>query len=197
MSEILDSFLKCEGELRAYLRKFFSRPQDIEDVVQEAFLKAFATEVRTKVHSPRKLLFTAAKHAAISELKKKVNTTTDYIEDFRGGKVIMDEGQVGADDVLDSKKKLIAFSKAVASLPPKCQEVFVLRKFEGLSQKEIAIKLKISVSAVEKHIAKGVVKCSRYLKDIGYEPAEYGDGPAGRAALAAGGTLREVDADDE
>ncbi|MGE0408393.1 MAG: RNA polymerase sigma factor, partial [Amphiplicatus sp.] len=163
-----------ENELRRYLSRFFSRPQDIEDLVQEAFLRVFATSVRTKVRSPRKLLFKAAKHSALNALARKAHKTTEYIEDFKDSSVFLDESQIGPEAMLDSKKKLMAFSQAVASLPPACREVFILRKFDGLSQKEIAARLNISISGVEKHIAAGTVKCSRYLRDLGYEPGEFG-----------------------
>ncbi|RME62380.1 MAG: winged helix-turn-helix transcriptional regulator, partial [Alphaproteobacteria bacterium] len=67
-----------------------------------------------------------------------------------------------------------AFSQAVASLPPACRTVFILRKFEGLTNREIANRLKISISAVEKHIAVGIEKCSAHLIGNGYEPTEFG-----------------------
>ena len=181
MSDILKSFLRHERDLKRYLSRFFSRDQDIEDIAQEAFIRVFATSVRTEVRSPRKLLFKAAKHAAISELRKKANTTTDYIEDMSASPVVVDSDGCDAETSLDGKQKLLAFSKAVETLPPACRRVFILRKIEGLSNREIAGRLKISVSAVEKHIALGTVKCSRYLTEIGYDPMEFG----GRADAGA------------
>ena len=174
MSDILKSYLKHEKEIKRYLSRFFSRAQDIDDIAQEAFLRAFATEIRTDVRSPRKLLFTAAKHVALNELQRKSAKTTTSLEEFEGTPVLIDEDQNDAEATLDGKRKLLAFSKAVASLPPACREVFILRKFEGLSHKEIARRMGISVSGVEKHIATGTVKCSRYLQAIGYDPKEFG-----------------------
>jgi len=48
----------------------------------------------------------------------------------------------------------------VNRLPPKCREVLLLRMLQGLSQKEIAARLSIAVSTVEKHLAKAL-HCSR------------------------------------
>ena len=69
---------------------------------------------------------------------------------------------------------------AVAALPPVCRQVFLLRKFEGMSAKEVASRMKISVSAVEKHVAAGILKCSRYLRELGYDPTEFGPAAAGQ-----------------
>jgi RNA polymerase sigma-70 factor (ECF subfamily) len=67
------------------------------------------------------------------------------------------------------------FAEAISALPPQCRRVFLLRKVQGLSQKDVAQRLGLSVSTVEKHLATGLVKCSEYLKLRGYE---VGSGPA-------------------
>ncbi|MEX0300764.1 MAG: RNA polymerase sigma factor [Kordiimonas sp.] len=175
MSLILKNFLQNEKALKKYLTRFFSRAQDIDDVAQETFLKAFASEAKSEIRAPKSFLFKVAKHTALNEIAKKSNSTTDYIEDSANSNVLEDEAQVGAEQIFDSKQKLIVFSKAVASLPPNCRRVFLLRKMEGLKVKEIARKLDISVSGVEKHIATGLVKCSQYFREQGYDPTEFGD----------------------
>lgn len=174
MSLILKSFLQNEQALKKYLTRFFSRQQDVDDVAQETFLKAFASETKNDVHSPKSFLFKVAKHTALNEIAKKANNTTDYIADSANSDVLLDEEQVSAEQEFDSKQKLIVFSKAVASLPPNCRRVFLLRKMDGLKVKEIARELDISVSGVEKHIATGLVKCSQYFREHGYDPSEFG-----------------------
>lgn len=174
MTAILDSFLKHELALKKYLSRFFKGQQDIEDAIQETFLKAFAAETKAEIQSPKAYLFRVAKHTALNTLAKKATLTTDYIEDSASSSVLHDRGQVGADDTLDSRRKLVVFSKAVASLPPGCRRVFLLRKMDGLKVKEIARHLDISVSGVEKLIAAGLVKCNQYFKEQGYDPSEFG-----------------------
>ena len=49
-----------------------------------------------------------------------------------------------------------ALMLVVNQLPPKCRKVMLLRMLEGLSQKEIAARLGIAVSTVEKHLAKAL-----------------------------------------
>lgn len=174
MSKILQIFLSNERALKNYLSRFFNRAQDIDDIAQETFLKAFAAEIKTDIRSPKAFLFKIAKHTALHEVGKKANTTTDYIEDFVNSEVLYDRSNVCAEAEMDGKRKLIIFSKAVAHLPPKCRQVFLMRKVDGLQMKEIAGKLNISVSGVEKHVVTGLVKCSQYFREQGYDPEELG-----------------------
>jgi len=176
MSKVLKSFVQNEYALKRYLARFFPRPQDVDDVAQEAFLRAFASEVKNEVRSPKSFLFRVAKNVALNEIAKKGNSTTDYIEDVGGSDCLPDTEQVSAEDKIDSKKKLLVFSKAVAGLPPKCREAFLLRKVDGLRVKEIARTMEITVSGVEKHVALGLVKCSQYFREQGFDPADFGAG---------------------
>ena len=52
-------------------------------------------------------------------------------------------------------------------LPPLCRRVFVLRKVYRLSHDEISEVLGVSHSTIEKHVAKGLIRCRDYLRDVG------------------------------
>lgn len=182
LADILTIFLDNEKALRRYLGRFLTRAQDIEDVAQEAFLKTFAADAKSEIQAPKSFLFAVAKNTALNERARKTNSTSVSLEDFDGSPVLEDSGQVGAEQELDSKRKLMVFAQAVASLPPNCRRAFLLRKMEGLKVKEIAREMNISVSGVEKHIATGLVKCSLFFKEHGYDPAEFGAKARGKPA---------------
>ena len=61
------------------------------------------------------------------------------------------------------KQRII--QEQISSLPEKCQEVFILHKFSGLKHAEIAAKLNISQSTVEKHIIKALRECRTAIKN--------------------------------
>lgn len=197
MADILKTFLENEKALRAYLGRFLSCPKDIEDVTQETFLKTFAADAKSEIRAPKSFLFTVAKHTALNENSKKCNSATVAVEDFEDTTVLIDKSQVGADDILDGKRKLFVFAQAVANLPPKCRQVFLLRKMEGMKVKEIARTLDISVSGVEKHIATGLVKCSQYFKENGYDPAEFGAMPRASGDRVKKAIAALLDVNDE
>ena len=173
MSMILRTFLENEGGIRRYLSRFLSRPQDVEDLTQETFLRAFA-ESKREVVSPKAFLFRIAKNLALNERDRLSNRTTGFIEDYPDPSVLEASDQVSVEDEVEGRRKMAVFADAVSALPPQCRQVFVLRKIQGLSQKEVAQKLGLSVSTVEKHLATGLLKCSEYLRLRGYD---VGNGP--------------------
>jgi RNA polymerase sigma-70 factor (ECF subfamily) len=72
-----------------------------------------------------------------------------------------------ADVQLDDRRRFEAFCAAVDQLPPLCRRVFVLRKVYKLSHQEIAEVLGVSHSTIEKHVAKGLVRCRDHLRRSG------------------------------
>ncbi len=174
MSEILKAFVENEAAIRRYLSRFSSCAQDIEDYAQEAFVRGFAAEMRSEIREPKAFLFRIAKNLALADIRKNKRSPTRKLEDLGGAELILDEVQPPADELLDGRRKLALFTMAVAHLPPKCRKAFLLRRIEELQYKQIANRMNISVSAVEKHVVTGLLKCNAYLREHGYDPAEFG-----------------------
>lgn len=181
------------------------RPEDVEDLAQEAFIKAFAAESSRKIRFPKAFLFKVARNLALNERTKAANATTELLEDLADPSVIEDVGQMPVDEEMAARRQVRLLAKAVANLPPQCSRVFVLRKLQGLSYKEIAARLNISVSTVEKHVALGLLRCSDYLRQQGYEVGnktgqpvkERGDDAAGRRQAAIFEMKRKTRVGDE
>jgi DNA-directed RNA polymerase specialized sigma24 family protein len=68
-----------------------------------------------------------------------------------------------AEEGLNTRQELALLMDAIASLPDRCREVLTLRKLYGLSQREIAQRLAITESTVEKHVAHGVRLCAERM----------------------------------
>lgn len=177
MSRILHTFLDNEPAVRRVVARYIFGPENISDLTQEVFLKAFAAEMTTEIHDPKAFIFRIAKNLALSEIKKKVNSTTDYLEDSGGTDVVIDSSQVTLDERIDGERKLYVFARAVALLPLECRRPFLMRKMENLKFKQIATRLNVSVSTIEKRVAKALVLCNSYLRQQGYNPEEFGAAP--------------------
>ena len=167
-SGVFRVFRRNESAIRKFLWRYVSSHHEIEDITQETILRALQAEKSREIHEPRAFLFGIAKNIARKELHKKSQNLIDFIEDF-------DQQQdfsydVNAEEDLDVRRRLLIFWEAVASLPPQCQRVFVLKKVYGYSHKEIANRLNISVSTVEKHAAAGLRRCSDYMEKSRSQP---------------------------
>lgn len=170
-SEVSGAYLEHRTFLKRFLSRFLSSPEDIEDVVQETFLRAYNAESKdTDIRSPKAFLFRVARNLALKELGKKSRRITKYIEDLGATEVI--DVQSSVEDQVAERERLAVFCKAAAALPLQCRRAFLLRKIYGLSQQEISRELNISVSTVEKHLATGLMRCNAFMAAYGYEPAK-------------------------
>lgn len=169
MSRILTAFLENRDALRRYVQRYVFRSEDVEDLVQETFIHAFAAETSRHVRFPKAFLFRVARNLALNERTKIAHATTQLLEDLPDPSVIRDVSQAAADEEMYARQQVRLLAQAVAALPPQCSRVFLLRKVQGLSYKQIAARLNISVSTVEKHVALGLLRCGEYLRQQGYE----------------------------
>ena len=163
MSRILTEFESSKTALRRYLGRFFRRPQDVDDLLQETFVRAYAAEARGPILMPRAYLFRVAKHVSLNEIARRKNSDTHSVEDFDDPDVVGSGNQPGVEQEVDGRRQLALFANAVAALPSQCRKVLVLKKIEGLSQREIATRLGIAESTVEKHLAKASLLTRDYM----------------------------------
>lgn len=162
-TRVMTAFKTHHGALKRFLSRFLSNAQDIEDVAQEAFLRAYSAEEKTLIREPKSFLFRIARNVAVSELRSKSRQIVDYIEDQADSDVLLQEW--GTEDEVQALERLGIHCEAVATLPPQCRKVYLLRKVYGLSHKQIATRMQISVSTTEKHLIRGVELCDRYVRD--------------------------------
>ena len=174
MSRVLTAFLQNEKSLKRFLANFSSSPQDIEDFYQESFLRAFAAECNKEIAEPKAFLFKIAKNIALGDIRRRARKPQILSEDTESAEQIIDARQLSAERWWEGRRKLSLLARAVAQLPPQCRKAFLMRRVHGLQYRQIANRMNISVSAVEKHVALGLLKCTAYLQAQGYEPAEFG-----------------------
>lgn len=151
--------------LQRYLRTYLKSDEDIEDVIQDAYLRIYAIQDYTTVESPKALLITIAHNLAVELGRQRVSRATDAVADFDA--LGVSSGSPQLEEQLDARRRFEAFCSAVDSLPPICRRVFVLRKVYKLSQAEISAVLGIAESTIEKHAAKGLVRCRDHLRNHG------------------------------
>ncbi len=162
---LLSQIFGHRAALRKYLRRFTAGAEDVEDLVQEAYARICALPDGQVVDSPRALLFRIARNLAVDRARQKIARATDDVADFEPLNVSSYEAE--PDEQVDLRRRFESFCAAVDRLPPLCRRVFVLRKVYQLSHAEIAQVLGLSHSTIEKHVAKGLLRCRDQLRSLG------------------------------
>lgn len=178
LSPILSAYEQHLGALKRYILRILHVEHDVDDVMQEAFLRAYQSESKSDVRQPKSYLFRVAKHIALNQIRQKVNRPTDYIEDSDPSSLLLSEWTL-EDEVL-AQERLGIHCAAIARLPPKRRKVYLMRKVYGMAHKDIAESLGISISTVEAHLTKAFKECHLYVK------AHFAAEEGGRVRLSAG-----------
>ena len=160
---IYEAFTRHHSSLKRFIGRFMQNHSDVEDIAQEAFLRAYAVERGRPIEQPKSFLFRIAKHLALTQLTRKSRQTTDYIEESEEDTVT--QVDFSAEEEISGRQMLQVHCDAVATLSPQCQKAYLLRKVHGLSHKEIAAHEGIAVSTVEKHLMKAAELCERYVRE--------------------------------
>lgn len=133
-----------------------------DDLVQDLYLKLERIAATPTIRSARALLFQAADNLAIDHIRVE----TRRAELRREAHDLLWEGADEANPervvvALDEVRRTLA---VIAELPARSREVFVLNRFDGVPQREIARRLGTSVTAVEKHMRKVMVRLAEAMK---------------------------------
>jgi RNA polymerase sigma factor (sigma-70 family) len=151
-----------ESLLRSWLGKRFPTGCDIDDVIQESYVRILKAKDRKDLKSTKSYLFTIARNLAIDSIRKvKAKGTKPLAES--GIEAVID-AEANPQEALEWQQERDILREAIGTLPDRCREIFTLRKIEDMSQSEIAKKLGISVNTVTAQISIGVRKCTAYVE---------------------------------
>ena len=163
---ITDTYLIYQNALRRYISGFHASREDIEDTLQDAYLKAFSASKDSTIRCPKAYLFRVARNVALNRKKAQKKRFIENVGEFDESIALDDKATV--EDVVYSKEQFRIFGDAVSSLPPQCRRVFLMQRIWGYSYKDIAKKLGISERTVENHLAKALLRCREYMRGTGY-----------------------------
>jgi len=158
-----------EPGLRRYLNAHFRSLSDaLDDLVQETYLRILHAYERGPISSPRGLLFTIARNVARDLLRRRGASTHHFaVAESDALRVLPDDGALAPSESASRVQEYGLLVAAIAELPPRCREVLVLRKFEHLSQREIAQRLRISEHTVEAQLTKALHRCTAFFAKHG------------------------------
>jgi RNA polymerase sigma factor (sigma-70 family) len=154
-----------EASLRGYLRHSLKSLADVDDLVQECYARLLRERDRGEVRSSRAFLFTVARNAVRDLLRRRAVSAALPITENAALHVL--EESPNLVDFVSRREELAILTDAIRALPERCRHVFLLRKIQGLPQKEIAARLGITENTVETLVAKGARRCADHLRAHG------------------------------
>ena len=156
-----------DASLKAYLRGSFPSVRDVDDVVQESYLRMWKARTVRPIQSVRAFLFRVARNLAVDLVRREQAVPMTRMGSLDCLSVLDD--RPGAIELLTHEEKGRLLGQSLAELPDRCREIVFLHKIKGLPQRMVAERLGLSEKTVANQIALGVKRCEEFFQRRGIE----------------------------
>jgi RNA polymerase sigma-70 factor (ECF subfamily) len=150
----LREVLPLEAMLMQYLRHNWRDQSDIEDLVQEVYVRVFEAARKEIPEKARPFLFTTARNLLINRVRDRRVVPMEAALDLDALGIAIDTP--APDQSLMARDELRRLREAIDSLPQRYRDVVVMRRIEDLSRAEVAQRLGINETTVSEYLAKGM-----------------------------------------
>lgn len=146
--------LPHERALVRYLNRAWRTRSEVDDLLQEIYVRVYESAEKSPPVAVKSLLFTAARNLMTDRARRARVVTIEAVGDIEELSACVDE--VTPERRLSARQELKALANAFESLSPRCREVVWLRRVDELSQKEVAARLGVSDRTVETYLIRGM-----------------------------------------
>jgi RNA polymerase sigma factor (sigma-70 family) len=146
--------LPMEAALTQYLHHNWRNRNDIEDLLQDVYVRVCEAALKQRPDSTKSFVFTTARNLLIDRVRREQVIPIEAVLDIDLLGIAVDEP--GPDRNAIAREELRRLQAALDRLPPRCREVVVLRRIEGMSRRMIAARMGITEATVAEHLANGV-----------------------------------------
>jgi RNA polymerase sigma-70 factor (ECF subfamily) len=155
-------FERYYRELLNFLHNQVNDRHTAADLAQESYARVLgAQHAGQSVLDPRALLYRTAKNLLIDQHRRSEVRRHEVLDTVAESEQLHAPRHQQPDEALASQQTVRAYADVIENLPPRCREAFVLHIIDGLPQAEIAGRMGISVSMVEKHVVRATMACQR------------------------------------
>lgn len=163
LTELFDRYAV---DVRRFLASRVACEATAADLTQETFLRLVKMPDLAVIDNARTYLFRIAANLATDHLRALVRRRTSCGEQDEALLACPDRSST-PEAALLAKEELAEVLLALDELSPLCRRILVLNRFEGLSHRDIAHRLEICVSTVEKNLARALNHCRKRLNAAG------------------------------
>ncbi|MCU4675179.1 sigma-70 family RNA polymerase sigma factor [Catenovulum sp. 2E275] len=141
-----------EQQLTRYLNRHADNPDEAADIYQESVVRVLEQAKQTQINNPIAYVIQIAKSLLI---KNKIGVF-EVLEDTECS-------QPSPEDTLASEQKMKLIEQSLLQMPTLRREVFTLRRIQGESRQQIALKLNLSEAAVSKHLTRAMADIQSHI----------------------------------
>lgn len=145
-------------------------PQEISDVVQEAYLRIARMDSVSHIRNGRAYLFTAARALVLERIRHERVVRIDNMTEVQALSIVDDDPD--PERMVGARQELQRIRDLIDGLPARCREIFTLRRIEGMPQRQIAEKMGIPEHIVEAQSVRGLKLIIRALEEEGWDRNE-------------------------
>jgi RNA polymerase sigma factor (sigma-70 family) len=149
-----DAFLEYAREMTAFIRGRWPGENDVDDIVQESFLRLSQCPDLMTIQNPRAYLFQIASNLVVDQHRRHVTRNECAEPDVELES--LPDFSMSPERCWESRSDLDRFTELLDQLPEVRRHAFVLFRIEGLSHAEIAARLGIAVRTSERHVMKAM-----------------------------------------
>jgi len=149
------------ARIRDALRRRGSSSQDAEDIVQEAWVRLARYERGQVVDNSEAFLMQTALNLAIDAHRGRVTHGEQVVLD----EVILVDESPPVEAVVLGRERMARLNYCLGRLSDKNRDIFLAHRLDGQTYREIADHHGLSISTVEKHIAKATLQLITWMED--------------------------------
>jgi RNA polymerase sigma-70 factor (ECF subfamily) len=145
--------LPHEPSLRTWLKRRRLQGLEVDDIIQETYSRLIGADSVAHVLDAKSYTFQTASSVVIDHLRRMKVVSIASVPDLEALEIRSEDPSPERQAI--DRAELHRLAVAIAALPVRVREVFTLRRIHGLSQREVADKMGIAESTVEKHMSRG------------------------------------------
>jgi RNA polymerase sigma-70 factor (ECF subfamily) len=151
--------------LKTFAARMLGDDEFAEDVTQDSFLALYRHLHEVPVHAYRPWLFRVARNLCLDQLRRRKHRAVLFRDLTTNDDVNIDfeSGDIRPDQVAQTREMRYAIEQAIAALPTKFREVFLLCEMQKLSYEEAATSLSIPVKTVSTRLFRARTRFSRMM----------------------------------
>ncbi|SEI83062.1 RNA polymerase sigma-70 factor, ECF subfamily [Sphingobium sp. AP50] len=147
--------------LRSYFVRKTGNLNIVDDLVQDVMLRILARRSTDQIDNPEAYLFRTAANVLRDKARRDSVRKVEMQKNLTESDHPVEE--CSPDRVIVAREEILRVAAALQELPERTRDIFLMKRFEGLSHAEIAARVGLSVSGIEKQIAKAVAHLARRM----------------------------------